>query len=74
MPSIAIKQETGDIYSTRCVGDCPQKLSGRCCHIGALLYLVEEMRLGLDLSYSKLPLIEANIGAKDARLQRILDQ
>lgn len=39
--------ENGVIYSTRCVGDCPQRLGGRCSHIGALLYLVEEVKLGL---------------------------
>ena len=54
-PSVAILLENGEIFSTRCVGLCPQRLSGRCSHIGALLYLIEEVKLGLEPKFYLTP-------------------
>ena len=40
-PSVAIKLDSGDVYSTQC--SCLVRLYGKCAHIAAVLYMVEEI-------------------------------
>ena len=42
-PEVAIG-ENGEIFITRCT--CPVKNGGRCCHIAALFFLLDDISLG----------------------------
>ena len=44
-PAVAVKLDTGEIYSSKCT--CVQRLAGRCNHVATILYMLEEMCLGL---------------------------
>ncbi len=43
-PCVALKIQTGGIVVSRCT--CEIRLDGRCAHVAALLYLIEEVSLG----------------------------
>jgi hypothetical protein len=45
-PCAAIRDNNGKVSITRC--DCPQQADGRCSHVAALLYLVEDLSLGFN--------------------------
>ena len=44
-PCVAL-DVSGNVFVTRCT--CEQKNGGRCCHIAAVLYLLEEISIGVD--------------------------
>ena len=43
-PGVAINAESGSIETTCCT--CQQMSGGKCCHVGALLFLIEELSFG----------------------------
>jgi hypothetical protein len=47
---VAIKKSDGQIIISKC--NCPQQADGKCSHVAALLYLVEDISLGADPSMS----------------------
>ena len=40
-PAVAVKLDTGEIYSSKCT--CQHDLGERCSHVGAVLYMLEEI-------------------------------
>ena len=42
---MAVKLDTGEIFSSKCT--CVQRLAGRCNHVATVLYMLEEMCLGM---------------------------
>ena len=45
----------GNVEITKCT--CVQRSGGRCCHIAALLFLIEDVRYGGEPKMQKLDLI-----------------
>ena len=50
-PGVAIDLKDGNIITSRCT--CQQSAGGKCCHVGCLLYLVEELSMGEKPKYDE---------------------
>ena len=49
-PAVAI-QDNGTIWISRCT--CQQSAGGKCCHVGCLLYLIEDLSWGQTPKYDE---------------------